>query len=181
VLQQVGTPQHLYDAPANLFVAAFIGSPQMNLLDGVLHLDGDPHLTIADQRLDVPASVLSERPALRGHDGQEVVIGIRPEALEDAAIVGETSGHRTIEATVELREGLGSEVVAHARVDAKAPAVVGAQSDDPVLSEEGGVELVARLDPKTTVAMAATARFAVELETMHFFDPATGLAIVGAP
>ena len=180
VLQQVGTPQHLYDAPANLFVAAFIGSPQMNLLDGILHLDGDPHLTIADQRLDVPDSVLAARPDLRSHDGREVVIGIRPEALDDASLTDDQPGHRTIEAEIELREGLGSEVVAHARLDAKAPAVVGADAEDPVLAEESGVPLVARIDPKTTVRMGERARFVVDLETMHFFDPASGQAIVGA-
>jgi multiple sugar transport system ATP-binding protein len=152
----------------------------MNLLDAVLHLDGDPHITISGQRLDVLPSVLDARPALRAHDGQEVVVGIRPETLDDAALVDDPDDARTLDAVVDLREGLGSEVVAHARIDAKAPAIaiaIGGGTEEPLLEEADGVQLVARLDPKTTVQVDRSARFVVDLEALHFFDSATGLAI----
>ena len=180
VLQQVGTPQHLYDHPDNLFVAAFIGSPQMNLLRATLHVDGGAHLDVAGQRLELADAVLDARPALRGYDGREVIVGIRPEAIEDAALV-EVQPGRTIEATIELREGLGSEVVAHARMPAGAMASVsiGPGDEQDVLGGPEGAELVARLDPRTSIAIDQKASFAVDLDQLHFFDPATDLAIRG--
>ncbi|MEX2659229.1 MAG: sn-glycerol-3-phosphate ABC transporter ATP-binding protein UgpC [Acidimicrobiales bacterium] len=177
-LQQVDTPQHLYDHPDNLFVATFIGSPQMNLVLGTLDLgDADPHVVIGAHRFSLTPAVLAERPKLRDHDGGDVVIGIRPESLEDAA----TSDGRfpsTIDVTVELREGLGSEVVAHARLDAREPQVETAQKDpDAAISGGEGVEIVARLDPRTTVKVGERATLTVDVERLHFFDQATGLAI----
>ena len=177
-LQQVDTPQNLYDRPDNLYVATFIGSPQMNLIMGTLSVEGSPHLTIGKHRLDIPESVMSARPALRGYDGRPVVVGIRPESLEDAGVDSDPSGGRTIDAMVELREGLGSEVVAHARFDGEAPHVETAQRDpDATLSGEGGVELVARLDPRTQVKIDEVARFTVDVENLHLFDPETTLSI----
>jgi multiple sugar transport system ATP-binding protein len=117
-LQQVDSPQHLYDHPDNLFVATFIGSPQMNLVLGKVDLAGpDPHVEVGAHTFSLTPAVLAERPALRSHDGADVVIGIRPESLEDATL---SDGRlpSTIDVMVELREGLGSEVVAHARLDA---------------------------------------------------------------
>ncbi len=177
-LQQVDTPQNLYDRPDNLYVATFIGSPQMNLLMGTLALDGTPHLTVGRHRLDIPPSVVAARPALRGYDGRELVVGIRPESLEDAGLDSDPAGVRSIEAIVELREGLGSEVVAHARFEGTAPRVEAAQRDpDATLTGEAGVELVARLDPRTTVKVDKTARFTVDVENLHLFDQETTLAI----
>jgi len=177
-LQQVDTPQNLYDRPDNLYVATFIGSPQMNLVMGRLEMGDAPRVTIGKHRLDLPPSVAASRPALSGHDGRDVVVGIRPENLEDAAIDDDPSGTRTIEAMIELREGLGSEVVAHARFDGEPPKVETAQRDpDATLTGESGVELVARLDPRTSVVVDEVARFTVDVENLHFFDPATSLAI----
>ncbi|MGQ0434965.1 MAG: ABC transporter ATP-binding protein [Microthrixaceae bacterium] len=178
LLQQVDTPQNLYDHPDNLYVATFIGSPQMNLVMGTVHLGASPHVTVGKHRLDLPASLIAARPAVEGYDGREVVVGIRPESLEDATIKPDTAGNRSIEATVELREGLGSEVVAHAKLDAVPPRVETAQRDpDATLAGTGGVELVARLDPRTTVAVDKLAQFTVDVETLHLFDPKSTLAI----
>ncbi len=176
-LMQVDTPQRLYDEPDNLFVATFIGSPQMNLLAGTIHID-DPHVAVGKHRLALTDAMLASRPALRQRDGAQVVVGIRPESLDDAALGNGAGPDRTLEAVVELREGLGSEVVAHARVEAEAPKVETAQREvDATLSGEPGVELVARLDPRTTVAIDQRATFVVDVDRMHFFDPATGDAI----
>ena len=88
-LQQVETPQNLYDHPTNVFVAAFIGSPSMNLYEGELTLDGDSSVQIGDQRVAVAPETLSSRPALEQYDGKHVVVGIRPEDFEDAAVADE--------------------------------------------------------------------------------------------
>ena len=177
-LQQVDSPQHLYDHPDNLFVATFIGSPQMNLVLGKVDLAGpDPHVEVGAHTFSLTPAVLAERPALRSHDGADVVIGIRPESLEDATL---SDGRlpSTIDVMVELREGLGSEVVAHARLDAREPQVETAQRDpDAAISGGRGVEVVARLDPRTTVRVDQQATFTVDVERLHFFDQATGLAI----
>ncbi len=176
-LKQVDTPQNLYDHPDNLFVATFIGSPQMNLVLGTIELSGAPQVNLGTHRLDLPASVLAARPRLNEHDGAEVVVGIRPEDLEDASLTGETPGARTLPVLVLLREGLGSEVVVHARLDARAPEVQTAQGDAQSLLEKGGVSVIARLDPRTRVAIDQPATLSVDVEQLHFFDPATGLAI----
>ena len=177
-LQQVDTPQNLYDHPDNLYVATFIGSPQMNLIMGTLALEGTPHVTLGQHRLDIPAAVMSARPGLQGYDGRKVVVGIRPESLEDAAVDSDPEGVRSIEAMVELREGLGSEVVAHARFEGEAPRVETAQQDpDANLTGSGGVGLVARLDPRTSVKVDQVARFSVDVDNLHLFDPETTLAI----
>jgi len=177
-LQQVDTPQNLYDRPNNLYVATFIGSPQMNLIMGQLHLGATPHLVVGKHRLDLPAALVASRPGLADFDDKKVVVGIRPESLEDAGVETGAPEGRTIEAVIELREGLGSEVVAHARFDGEAPQVEAAQRDpDATLTGEQGVELVARLDPRTSVAIDQMARFIVDVDNLHLFDPATSLAI----
>ncbi|MFZ6003480.1 MAG: ABC transporter ATP-binding protein [Actinomycetota bacterium] len=183
-LMQVDTPQNLYDDPDNLFVATFIGSPQMNLVLGTIHLGGSgagaAHVLVGRHRLALTPPVLAARPALRGLDGAEVVVGIRPEDLEDAALVGAGPGgdDRFLDVVVELREGLGAEVVAHARLDAAAPQVETAQRDpDATLTGEAGVELVARLDPRTQIVIDDPLRLAVNVDKLHFFDHTTGNAI----
>ncbi len=108
-----------------------------------------------------------------------MAVGIRPEDLEDASLVarGEME-RRTLDVVIELREGLGSEGVAYARLDAQAPAVEVAQRDpEATLTGGAGVEIVARLDPRTTVAIDKPARLVVDVERLHFFDVDTTLAI----
>ncbi|MGI8627325.1 MAG: ABC transporter ATP-binding protein [Geodermatophilaceae bacterium] len=178
-LMQVNTPQHLYDRPNNVFVATFIGSPQMNLVAGTVRWDDDPYVEVGRHQLALTPAVLSEHPALKARDGASVAVGIRPEDLEDASLVnGGGQARRTLDVLVELREGLGSEVVVYARLDAQAPDVQVAQRDpEATLTGGGGVELVARLDPRTGVAIDTSARFVVNVDRLHFFDVATTAAI----
>jgi multiple sugar transport system ATP-binding protein len=176
-LQQIDSPQELYDNPANVFVATFIGSPQMNLLVGKLDLSG-PLVDLGAHRLDLPAPVLEQRPGLRRFDGAEVVVGIRPEDFEDATVDDGAKGSRTLPVKVLLREGLGSEVLIHAHVDARAPQVETAHDvEETTLLEGSGVVVIARLDPRTKVAIDEEATLVVDVERMHFFDPESGLSI----
>ena len=173
-LQQVATPQHLYDNPDNLFVAAFIGSPQMNLIQAVLSVDGDhAQVQVNQQTIPVPASVLAAKPALRGYHGQQLVVGIRPEHLEDAALAPAEAPR--LVAKVDIREGLGSEVVIHTAIDAVAvrASAEAADVDDQVAQ----TMFTARLDPRTAVRVGDRVELAVDAERLHFFDGATGLAI----
>jgi multiple sugar transport system ATP-binding protein len=178
-LMQIDTPQNLYDNPDNLFVATFIGSPQMNLVLAAVDTDGDGvGITVGQQRLTIPPERLLDSPRLREYAGRDVIVGIRPEILEDAAIDERGARGATLPVQVLLREGLGSEVVVHARLDARAPSVkTAAQGEQIPLHEEGGVGIIARLDPRTSVALDAPATLTIELERLHFFDPETGLAI----
>src|SRR5690606_29085642 len=120
VLQQVDTPQTLYEQPVNLFVAGFIGSPAMNLLEAKLApADGAAPLVVevGSHRLAVPEAVVAARPDLRRYEGRKIVLGIRPEDMEDASLVGEAPPERRISTTVDLREALGSDVLVHVPVD----------------------------------------------------------------
>ncbi|MCU1367886.1 MAG: sugar transporter ATP-binding protein [Ilumatobacteraceae bacterium] len=171
-LQQVDTPQNLYDRPDNLFVAAFIGSPQMNLLEGTFQLDGESaKVHFGSQWLNVPAAVLDAAPRLRTYAGAQVGVGIRPETMHDTALGGDNSS--TIRGIVELREGLGSEIVVHMRVDASS--VRPADVDD--LSEGLGSLFVARVDPRSKVRIGDEIELGVATDLLHFFDLETTLAI----
>ncbi|HEX6786112.1 MAG TPA: sn-glycerol-3-phosphate ABC transporter ATP-binding protein UgpC, partial [Acidimicrobiales bacterium] len=107
-LQQVGAPQHLYDEPTNVFVAAFIGSPSMNLYDSVVTLNGEKTVQIGSQKIALAPESLEKHPALQGYGGQRVVVGIRPEDFEDAAVHTDAPPDRRVKATVRLVEALGS-------------------------------------------------------------------------
>ena len=168
-LQQVDAPQALYERPVNLFVAGFIGSPAMNLFDATLS-DGSSataatarwRWSSAGSACPLPDDVVAARPALRAHVGGTVVLGIRPEDMEDASLVSDAPADRRIRSTVELREALGSDVVVHVGIDAP-PAMT---EDAKELAVDVGVEaleevalrasanrtnVLARLNPRTTV------------------------------
>jgi multiple sugar transport system ATP-binding protein len=167
VLQQVDSPQNLYDHPDNVFVASFIGSPQMNLFAGTLHLQGDGgFITLGSQQLRVSPALLAQRPGLRSHDGQNVSVGIRPEDIGDAAI--QDPDNDIIRGEIEVREGLGSEVILYSKIDA--PRVAGTNS------EAGGM-FVARVEPKTQLKPGDMGTFVVNVDKLHVFDGETGLAI----
>ncbi len=173
-LKQVDTPQNLYDHPDNVFVAAFIGSPQMNLLRGTLTVgEGSAHLQVGDNIWNIPPSVLAARPNLVTYDGRAVVVGIRPEHLVDAAVSGAVEGSNRLNGEVVVREGLGSEVIIHMRSDA-APVDASAQG---VESERSDRLLLARLDPATQLKPGSQASLAVDVSRIHVFDESTGLAI----
>ena len=189
VLQQVAAPQELYSRPANLFVAGFIGSPAMNLLDARLEsADGGPEVVVGAHRLGVPRAVLAEHPRLGQYLGRDVVLGIRPENLHDAALAHEPDPASIINLAVELREELGSEVNVHCATEAggTAPVVpLGPVADgDAAGAEDDGAPvrrpmLVARLDPRTAIREGQTAALHVDLAALHFFDPATGESLRG--
>src|SRR6188508_2586152 len=118
-LQQVDTPQNLYDNPINVFVAAFIGSPSMNLYDGGLTVrDGGGSVRIGTQELSLPPELFAARPALGGYDGKRLIVGVRPEDFEDVTMVPESPADRRLTAPVTLIEALGSELMVHFSIDA---------------------------------------------------------------
>ncbi len=177
VLQQVDAPQELYDRPANLFVAGFIGSPAMNLVEATLVRDGDDvEARFGPHRLVVAPSLVAERPALQAFEGRDIVLGIRPEDLHDAALATAAPPERRLEATVDLREALGSEVLIHFPI--AAPTV---STDDERETElglgAGRATFVARLDPRTRARERETVTLIVDTARLHFFDPAGGSAV----
>jgi multiple sugar transport system ATP-binding protein len=189
LLQQVDAPEELYSRPDNLFVGAFIGSPSMNLLEGLLDTSGEqPVVTLGEQRLVLTDAWASRRDSLRAYDGQEVVVGIRPEGMEEADHDGEGTENRILHAEVEVRESLGSEVLLHVRTRAR-PAVTeatrkaAADVDAEAIEElerqasHGEALMVAKLPPHTTAREGDAVVLAVDLDLIHLFDAETGAAI----
>jgi multiple sugar transport system ATP-binding protein len=169
-LMQVDSPQNLYDKPDNLFVAAFIGSPQMNLLRGRYQSNGSGG-TI---RLgSATVSVVDPPASLAEYNGREVAVGIRPEHLSEAA--GPSSDINTVSGTVTVREGLGSEVILHLEVDAQG--VDTAEVRDALEGGSHGQVVTARLPPTTKLLVDDAATLHINAEQMHLFDLETGLAI----
>jgi multiple sugar transport system ATP-binding protein len=171
-LQQVGPPQFLYDHPDNIFVAAFIGSPAMNLYDAVLG-EGARSVKLGSQELSLPESVALARPRLRSYAGKKIVIGMRPEHLP--AATPSTTGPQ-LTGDVDLVEALGSELMIHFTIDAHRVLAEGAVHADEAASTRSG-EGVARVAAKTPVKPGDKLAMAVSIEDMQFFDPDTGLAI----
>jgi multiple sugar transport system ATP-binding protein len=149
VLQQLGTPDEIYDDPVNVFVASFIGSPSMNLIPA--RMDGDA-VTFGTSRLPVPRRLRELRPGLARFAGHEVTLGVRP---EDFALTGEAA----IDLTMRRVESLGSELVAYLDVSGTA------------------ARLTARLPRKAAAAEGAPVTLAVDLDRLYFFDPDSGQAI----
>ena len=176
-LQQVGAPQHLYDEPTNVFVAAFIGSPSMNLYEGVVTLNGEKSVQIGSQRVALAPETLEKHPALQSYDGQRVVVGIRPEDFEDAAVVTDAPPDRRLKATVRLVEALGSELMVHFEID-DAKRVNSGDPDAPQeLLGEGVANAVARFSPRSRVRVDEEVEISVASENLHFFDATNHKAI----
>jgi len=173
-LQQVDSPQHLYDHPDNIFVAAFIGSPAMNLYDAVVG-ENVRSVKLGSQEIDLPEAVVLKRPALRGYAGKDVVVGLRPEHLP--AESDQATGPKLV-GEVDLVEALGSELVVHFTIDANRVLAEGAVDKDEAAAVKKG-EGVARVAAKTPVKPGDRLTFAVSIEDMQFFDTQTGLAIRG--
>ena len=172
VLQQCDHPQHLYDHPDNLFVAAFIGSPAMNLYEASM-TEGARSFRLGSQHIELPASVQAAHPGLAAYAGQKVVVGLRPEHLP-AAVNGVTGP--TLAGDVDLVEALGSELVVHFTIDARRVRAEGtASADEEAVTESG--EGVARVDPGAKVKVGERAMFAIKTDGMQFFDPDSGSAI----
>jgi multiple sugar transport system ATP-binding protein len=186
-LQQVDAPQTLYDNPVNLFVGGFIGSPAMNMVEATLErANGGYAVRLGDQRLAIDQEAISARPALAGYEGRTLVLGIRPEHLEDAALAADAPDDRRLHGRVSLREALGAEIMAHFVVAAP-PALTEdvrelAQDlgDERAVDHEGGpreTTMVGRFGARSTVKEGETAEVAVDTASLHFFDPETGLGI----
>jgi len=187
-IQQVAPPQELYDRPVNLFVGGFIGSPTMNMIEVALER-GDGHLTArtGSQALCLDERVLAAHPALAAYEGRHVVMGIRPEDLEDVALVDDAPPDLRLRGKVLLREALGSELVVHFEVDAPPVLTEDARElledrsiapDMPAFTEEDRVStLVGRFDPASRVREGQVVEVVVQTRALHFFDPDSGLAV----
>ncbi|GAA4920544.1 ABC transporter ATP-binding protein [Streptomonospora salina] len=189
-LQQADTPKNLFDHPANLFVAGFIGSPAMNFINAELQKDGaGAVLKFAEHSLAVPESVVEARPGLRDYMGTEIILGIRPSDYEDATITGNGSGV-TMEAVADVTEELGTEInvifsvnappVRHEEAAALAADATGDGEDADSglsLSSEDKAQFTARVSPRSSVRPGGTISLAVDISQLHYFDKDSGLAI----
>ena len=178
VLQQVNAPQELFDAPDNLFVAAFIGSPSMNLLEGNLSRDnGAMQLHLGSQTFEAPEAIFEGRQALRSFVGEDLVVGLRPKDFHHEQVERFPASQRT-RLQVQNLESLGHERIVYFESDAQrvVPDEVLVEEGDIVSAAEGSL-LVARFAAKSPMATGDVIDVAVDVEGAHFFDPDTGLAI----
>jgi multiple sugar transport system ATP-binding protein len=181
-LQQVDSPQALYNAPVNLFVAGFIGSPAMNFVSALLVRDNGPAVTFAGHRLPLPEAALSARPGLDGYFGRELILGIRPPDFEDSSLA-EADWPR-MRVTADVTEELGSEI--HVLFSVDAPQVQHASISDAQsgVDEESEIPLTggksmwtARVAPRSRVRAGQPIDLAVDTSNLQFFDAASGLSI----
>jgi multiple sugar transport system ATP-binding protein len=191
VLQQVASPQELYAEPMNLFVGGFIGSPAMNLVEAKLSIvDGHTFVEFAGSRLLVPPDVLAARPGLEAFRERPLILGIRPEHMEDAALVPGSSADNRVTVLVDLREGMGSDVYLHFSVEA--PPVftedtreLASDIDEKALDEleeqasERRTKFIARAGPETRARVGELIDLHVDTRKLYFFDPADGRSIYG--
>ena len=183
-LQQFATPQELYHRPVNVFVGGFIGSPAMNLVDGTIQRsNGDTTVLLGGQRLALDTSVLAQRPLLREYEGRQVIVGIRPESIADAALRGEPHDGRLLHGTLELREELGPELVVHFSAPeiqlAETATIAELPRDTSTLSasNDSRAVLVGRFGPDSAVREGGSVDAVVDTGRLHFFDPDTGRGI----
>jgi multiple sugar transport system ATP-binding protein len=183
-LQQVDTPQALFDNPVNLFVAGFIGSPAMNFVTAELVQDDGPSVTFAGYKLLLPTHVFDARPGLRSYLGREVILGIRPSDFEDASIADPAWARITV--TADVTEELGSEI--HVIFALNAPPVRQASIADATGADDsdedaatvlaGGKSVwTARVAARSRVRSGQAVDLAVDTFNMQFFDPESALAI----
>jgi len=176
VLQQVDTPQRLYDRPDNVFVAAFIGSPSMNLFEGRLEASGQgASLALGSQSLAIPPSVLERRPGLASRLGRTVIFGVRPEDMDDAALGEGAEASQVCRAEVALVEALGADLLVHLVIDA--PRVDSGDPDAPADASTIAANLVARFSPRSRARAGDRVDIAVAVERISFFDAQTRLSI----
>jgi multiple sugar transport system ATP-binding protein len=190
-LQQVAPPQELYERPVNLFVGGFIGSPAMNMLEASLErADGGLVARAGSQSIALGDEALGAHPRLKDYAGKTIVLGIRPEDLEDAALASDVPADRRLKGKVVLREALGSDLMVHFVVDAKPALTEDARELAQDVGDERAVQevetgevaettVVGRFDPRSNVKENETAEVVVDTRAVHFFDPETGLGIYG--
>jgi multiple sugar transport system ATP-binding protein len=186
-LQQVDDPQTLYDRPVNLFVGGFIGSPAMNMIEATLERrNGGYAVSAGSSTLALDEETVAAHPALAGYAGRDVIVGIRPEHLEDAALEPDASADRRLRGAVSLREALGSEIMVHFEIDATAAMTEDvrelAEDTDAVAVQEATKEtahttMIGRFGARSPVREGETAEVVVDTRSLHFFDPQSGLGI----
>jgi multiple sugar transport system ATP-binding protein len=186
--QQVDRPQVLYDRPANLFVAGFIGSPAMNLVEAELVGDeAGVSVRFGPHRLPVEQDVLWARPALKRYAGRRVALGIRPEDLEDATLVPGSPAERRLSVRVEIKEDMGSEVFFHFAIEAppvkteELREIVGGEALEAAdeQTHHHGSPWIARVGRTTVAREGDRVELAVSTGRLHFFDLETGEGIYG--
>jgi multiple sugar transport system ATP-binding protein len=188
-LQQVAEPQTLYDRPVNLFVGGFIGSPAMNMVEATLEQrDGGYAAKVGEQTIGLGAETLDARPALATYAGRTVVLGIRPEDIEDLKLSPDAAADHRLKGKVDLTEALGSEIMVHFSIEAT-PATteemrelakdVGDERAMQQLEQgaPGTAGLVGRFGARSRVRVGEPLEVAVDTRALHFFDPETGLGI----
>jgi multiple sugar transport system ATP-binding protein len=186
-LLQVDTPQVLYDKPVNEFVAGFIGSPSINLVEARLEQsNGRVLVAFGDHHLAVDEQLVRSRSGLSEYFGRPVLLGIRPEDFEDATINSEAPSDRRLKVTCDLTEPLGAEVLVYVSTDAtrvvsSAVAADAGEDAEVTLGEDGDstgrARLVARVDPRTRIAEGSEVELAVDTSRLYFFDPETRDAV----
>jgi multiple sugar transport system ATP-binding protein len=186
-LQQVDTPQILYDSPVNEFVAGFIGSPSINLVEADLQQsNGSLAVSFGDHRLTVDDQLARNRSELSKYVGRTVLLGIRPEDFEDASVEPDTPADRRLDVTCDLTEPLGSEVLVYfstaatAVVSSAVTADAGADAEVSFSEDEDGggrSRLVARVSPRTRIAEGSEIQLAVDTSRLYFFDPESREAV----
>jgi multiple sugar transport system ATP-binding protein len=184
-LQQVDTPQVLYDQPVNEFVAGFIGSPSINLVESELaRSNGHLEVSLGEHRLAVDDQIARNRSGLADYVGRNIILGIRPEDFEDTRVEPDAPADRRIRVTADLTEPLGSEVLVHFGTEATgvvssaAAADVGEDAEVRLGEDEDvSTRLVARVSPKSRIALGQEVELAVDTSRLYFFDPETRAAI----
>jgi multiple sugar transport system ATP-binding protein len=184
-LQQVDTPQVLYDKPINEFVAGFIGSPSINLVESELaRSNGHLEVSLGEHMLAVDEQLARNRSGLGDYVGKKIILGIRPEDFEDTSIEPDAPADRRIRVTADLTEPLGSEVLVHFSTEATgvvssaAAADVGEDAEVRLGEDEDvSTRLIARVSPKSRVALGQDVELAVDTSRLYFFDPETRAAI----
>jgi multiple sugar transport system ATP-binding protein len=191
LLQQVAVPKELYEQPRNLFVAEFIGSPAMNLVMArVERSDGDVWVAFGPHRLRLAQATLERHPGVTAYEGREVVLGIRPEDMEDAALERDTHPDRVLSVVCDIREDMGSEVYVHFNVQAdavttrevvEALVVEHAEDEEARIAAErargGGVTFVARVERATEARERRPLAIEVDVTRLHFFDAERGVTV----
>lgn len=175
IVQQVGTPQYLYDEPRNLFVAGFIGSPAMNFLHATLE-ENVLHTIVGE----IPLSAHVRQSLERQNAPRDLIVGLRPEAFEDAALVDPGRPGTTFTTTVDVVESLGSDVYAYFTEEDWQPTATSELEElaaDSGLTETGGSghQIVVRLNTATRVREGSQAELWVDTSRIHVFDPRTGV------
>ena len=177
VLQQVEAPQRLYDVPENLFVAGFIGTPPMNLLEATASVDGGVSIDLGGNTIAVSDEALRYYPRLREYNGRKVIVGVRPGDLHPAQEHGDLPRLR---ARVELVESLGGESMAYFRVNARhikaeaaeEEAMLAAEGEETVVGSRPN--LVASFPPHVHLRLGDEVPVSIDTKNLHFFDEESG-------